>query len=205
MSIQVENNDTYSLYNERIDSNHNVKEAAEDTAKAQDQTENNSAIDIDYEDYQDVVYGREGIADIGEKERTILGDFINNGVDNCCKMECYDPSKEKSLTHEIYCISIYDGKVHVTGGAGYQDKAAAYEKLLNASFGYAYKWSFGGRMINEEQALNKLDDILQYYMKYDQQIYQQDKNDSIANHVGDAFDEWYQSNKPERTRFVGMA
>ncbi len=198
MPIQIESNNTYSVYGQNMDSNSiNIKEVTDEAEKK------SSRIDY-YEEYKEVIYGQKGIINVDENSRKFIEGMMC-ALGKCSEMECTHSKEDLQRAGEIYCITIRDGKVHVGGGQGYEDKAAAYEKLLNASFGYAYRWSWGGRMVSEESALNKLDEILHHYMDYDEKIYQKDNNDSIVNHIGEAFDDWYQNNKPVRMGFTGIA
>jgi len=85
-------------------------------------------------------------------------------------------------------------------GEEYYDKAAAYEKLLNASLISGWK-IWGSEIMNEGQLLNKLSDMLSYYMDIDNQIRQSDGNDSIVNHIGEAFKQWSRENAMRSSRF----
>ena len=53
----------------------------------------------------------------------------------------------------------------------------------------------------EETVISSLEKMLDYYMNYDNKLYEKNSKDSIVDHVGEAFDNWYQSNKPANTHF----
>ena len=148
------------------------------------------------EEYYNVAYDRKSLDDLDEQDRDIVGNMFKN-VTACSEMECFHTVEDMERASEIYAISFYDGRVHVQGGSGYEDKARAYERLLNASLPYISMWSWHGRSVRESQLLEKLDETLHYYMDYDNEIYKKNNKDSIVNHVDDAFSRWYEDNKPK--------
>lgn len=156
------------------------------------------------EDDQYAVYDRKLTGDVEENSQKLLEGLLDS-ADNLEELTCIYGPEDMIDPGEIYAISIYDGKVHVTGGEGYEDKAAAYEKLLNASLRCVWNWSWGGRAVREEQVLNKLVDTLHYYMDVDTKIRKADSNDSIVNHVGEAFEQWRADNRPMNVHFEKRA
>ncbi len=146
------------------------------------------------EDWEDVTYGRKSIDEVDENSQQFMDGLLTS-------VNHMEPFKSELAPGEIYAFSFYDGKVHVTGGEGYEDKAATYEKLLNASLKCTFQWSWNGRVVPEEQVLNKLHDMLQYYMDIDNEIYKADSKDSIVNHAGEAFAQWSNDNRPKNLHF----
>ena len=110
---------------------------------------------------------------------------------------------DESLGREIYAFSIYDGKVHVSGNEGFEYKAAAYEKLINASLNKSWNCLFKGAIVGETELLNTVEGILKYYMDIDNDYRKQNKNDSITNHVNDAFQKWCDDHKQKEIHFEG--
>ena len=159
---------------------------------------------IDEEKYEDhsLVYSRTDITNTETDQATLIQQILA-GMSTAKELEAIPI--DENLPHEIYAISISDGKVHVQGGEGYEDKASAYEKLLNGSLEYYFKWNWNGRVVEEETVLNKLSDMLTYYMDIDNQIWEKDHSDSIVNHVDEAFEQWYTENKPRNQHFIGRA
>lgn len=49
--------------------------------------------------------------------------------------------------------------------------------------------------------LNKLNDMLSYYMEIDNNIRKADSNDSIVNHIGEAFEQWSRDNNIRSNHF----
>lgn len=123
-------------------------------------------------------------------------DKLLEGMNSCKEMELIPI--DKNLPHEIYAFTISDGKVQVQGGEG-------YEKLLNASLTYQFQWKWGSRAMEEETVLNALTDMLKYYSGIDNEIVKNDSSDSIVHHVNEAFDRWYQENKPAHQSFLAKA
>lgn len=175
-----------------------VKEAAAmETACAQQPRETSAPCLAHYlEEYYNVVYDRKSLEDLDEQDRSYVENMFK-GVTACGEMECFHTAEDMERASEIYAISFYDGKVHVQGGHGYEDKARAYEELLNASLPYIGMWSWHGRGVSESRLLEKLDETLHYYMDYDNEIYEKNHKDSIVNHVDDAFSQWYEDHKPK--------
>lgn len=153
------------------------------------------------EEYQCAVYNRETVQDQSFIQESLKEKILGN-LKGATELELIPV--DENLPHEIYAISISEGKVHVQGGKGYEDKASAYEKLLNASMGYALQWHWKGGSMDEETVLSRLTDMLDYYMDYDQKVHEADHSDSIVNHVNDAFDSWFQENRPQGHFRVSM-
>lgn len=149
---------------------------------------------------QNVVYDRKTLAQMCQEDNFLRENMLS-GLTECSKMPCFRTKEDMERASEIYGISVYGGKVHVSGGDGYHDKARAYEKLLNASLGCQFRWSHG-RVANEDAVLRSLTDMFHYYSAYDEKIYQANHKDSIANHVGEAFESWTKEYKPSRTHFA---
>ena len=150
------------------------------------------------EEWCDVVYGKNVITDGDGTDQ----DMIENLIAAMPRAGDDEPIVPLSdiESGEIYAISIQNGKVRVQGGEGYYDKAAAYEKLLNASLKSGWK-IWGGGIWNEGQLLNKLNDMLSYYMEIDNNIRKVDSNDSIVNHIGEAFEQWSRDNDIRSNHF----
>ena len=205
MKIGV-NHTTYAQSNaEYVDNTQNkaIPEIKSNQTETKKQSDSAGTIAIPSEDYENTTYSREEIeSDKSQVEESIKEKFLE-GMNSCKEMELIPI--DENLPHEIYAITISDGKVHVQGGEGYEDKARAYEKLLNASLKYQFQWKWGGRAMDEETVLNSLSDMLKYYSGIDNEIVKNDSSDSIVNHVDEAFDRWYQDNKPARQSFLAKA
>lgn len=109
--------------------------------------------------------------------------------------------KSEICSGEIYAYSIRDGKVHVSGGKGYEHKAQAYERLINSTLNSSWSYLFQGEKVSEMQLLDKIDELFKYYSKLDQDYKKIDKNDSIENHLVDAFDKWKEEHLPVKSHF----
>ena len=112
---------------------------------------------------------------------------------------------DEDLGREIYAFSIYDGKVHVSGNEGFEYKAMTYEKLVNASLNKSWNYLFKGSMVSESKLIDTVDGILKYYMNIDNDYRKKDKNDSITNHVDEAFQKWCDDHKQREIHFDGRA
>ena len=112
---------------------------------------------------------------------------------------------DEDLGREIYAFSIYDGKVHVSGNEGFEYKAMTYEKLVNASLNKSWNCLFKGSMVSESKLIDTVDGILKYYMNIDNAYRKKDKNDSITNHVDEAFQKWCDDHKQREIHFDGRA
>lgn len=112
---------------------------------------------------------------------------------------------DEDLGREIYAFSIYDGKVHVSGNEGFEYKAMTYEKLVNASLNKSWNYLFKGSMVSESKLIDTVDGILKYYMNIDNAYRKKDKNDSITNHVDEAFQKWCDDHKQRENHFDGRA
>lgn len=122
-------------------------------------------------------------------------------VEGLEKITAYD----ESIGKEIYAFSIYDGKVHVSGNEGFENKAMTYERLVNASLNKSWNCLFKGAIVGEEKLLETVDGILKYYMNIDNEYKKSNKNDSITNHVEDAFQKWCDDHKQKEIHFDGRA
>ena len=112
---------------------------------------------------------------------------------------------DENLGREIYAFSIYDGKVHVSGNEGFEYKAMTYEKLVNASLNKSWNYLFKGSMVSESKLIDTVDGILKYYMNIDNDYRKKDRNDSIVNHVDEAFQKWCDDHKQKEFHFNGRA
>lgn len=112
---------------------------------------------------------------------------------------------DEDLCREIYAFSIYDGKVHVSGNEGFEYKAMTYEKLVNASLNKSWNCLFKGSMVSESKLIDTVDGILKYYMNIDNDYRKKDRNDSIVNHVDEAFQKWCDDHKQREIHFDGRA
>ena len=112
---------------------------------------------------------------------------------------------DEDLGREIYAFSIYDGKVHVSGNEGFEYKAMTYEKLVNASLNKSWNCLFKGSMVSESKLIDTVDGILKYYMNIDNDYRKKDRNDSIVNHVDEAFQKWCDDHKQREINFDGRA
>lgn len=112
---------------------------------------------------------------------------------------------DEDLGREIYAFSIYDGKVHVSGNEGFEYKAMTYEKLVNASLNKSWNCLFKGSMVSESKLIDTVDGILKYYMNIDNDYRKKDRNDSIVNHVDEAFQKWCDDHKQKEFHFNGRA
>jgi hypothetical protein len=207
MGIEINGMSAFSYV---VDELENENESQETTEKSvtqsdvQDSTNSKSEFQHYVEDYQDVIYGRKSIDDVDERSQKFI-DGLLNSMTRVEGLECIHGQEDMVDGREIYSFYISDGKVHVQGGEGYEAKAAAYEKLLNASLKSAWKWSWNGRTVREEQVTEKLNEILPYYMDFDTKIQKADKTDSIVNHVGEAFAQWSADNRPKNIYFERRA
>lgn len=109
--------------------------------------------------------------------------------------------EDMAYCNEVYAFSFSDGKIHVSGGEGYEHKAAAYERLVNASLNRSWSTLFGGGMVSENDLINTVDGMLKYYTGIDHEIIKNNKNDSIVNHVNDAFQRWCEEHPISTVRF----
>lgn len=112
---------------------------------------------------------------------------------------------DEDLGREIYAFSIHDGKVHVSGNEGFEYKAMTYEKLVNASLNKSWNCLFKGSMVSESKLIDTVDGILKYYMNIDNDYRKKDRNDSIVNHVDEAFQKWCDDHKQREIHFDGRA
>ena len=151
---------------------------------------------------QTLEYDRNGVTSADASASALLQNILQ-GIDAQKELQMI-PQNEK-IGNEIYAISICGGKVHVQGSDGYEEKARAYEKLLNASLGYQFQWNWKGRAVKEETVLDQLAKIMDDYMEFDNEIWENDHADSIVNHVDEAFERWYTANKPQMHRFLFQA
>ena len=110
---------------------------------------------------------------------------------------------DKDLGREIYAFSIYDGKVHVSGNEGFEYKAMTYEKLVNASLNKSWNCLFKESIVGESKLIDTVEGILKYYMNIDNEYRKKNKDDSITNHVEDAFQKWCYDHKQEEIHFDG--
>lgn len=80
-------------------------------------------------------------------------------------------------------------------------KAQAYERLINTTLNSSWSYLFQGEIVSEMQLLDKIDDLFKYYSKLDQDYKKIDKNDSIENHLVDAFAQWKEEHLPVKSHF----
>jgi len=106
---------------------------------------------------------------------------------------------------EIYATTISNGKITITGSERYQYKAKAYEKLVNASMSRIWSRMPNMSLVGETDVLDQASGLLKYYMTIDNDIRKADRNDSIVNHVEDAFTKWQSEFMPQRYHFEGRA
>jgi hypothetical protein len=206
MSITAIEN--YGCTNEysNIDELEIENESEEIIEKSPNQSDKQDSISSEYEflycedDYQNVIYGKRSVDDVDEKSHKFIEGLLNfmNGVE---ELEFKFEDGDTINSGEIYAIYISDGKVHVQGGSGYEDKAAAYEKLLNASIKCVWSWSRNGRAVKQDRVIEKLTEIFHYYTDFDTKIQKADRKDSIVNHVGEAFAHWSIDNSPKKAHF----
>jgi hypothetical protein len=133
------------------------QETTEKSAKQSDMQDNtNSKSEFQYyvEDYQDVIYGRKSINDVDENSQKFI-DGLLNSMKRVEELECMHGQEDIIDGGEIYSFYISDGKVHVQGGKGYEQKAAAYEELLNASIKRVWNWSWNGRAVKQDIVTEK--------------------------------------------------
>lgn len=139
---------------------------------------------------------------LGMDKKDILANMLEH-MSNAEELEKIRELKGEINPGEIYSFCINNGKVKISGGDGYANKARAYEKLVNASLNSSWNQLFHSSSISENHLMDKIDSILHFYMDVDYAIQKQDRNDSIENHITDAFDKWEKSIQPERMHFNG--
>ena len=110
------------------------------------------------------------------------------------KIEEYNPE----IGREIYSFYIEDGKVNFSGNKGFEEKARAYEKLINASLNKSWFQLFKSNVVGENELHNKIDEIFKFYSNINNEIVKKDKKDSIENHLDEAFQRWCDEHKEER-------
>ena len=156
--------------------------------------------DASNELYQENTYSKRTLLEIDKKD--IFANMLEH-MSNAEELEKIRELKGEINPGEIYSFCINNGKVKISGGDGYANKARAYEKLVNASLNSSWNQLFHSSSISENHLMDKIDSILHFYMDVDYAIQKQDRNDSIENHITDAFDKWEKSIQPERMHFNG--
>ena len=139
---------------------------------------------------------------LGMDKKDILANMLEH-MSNAEKSEKIRELKGEINPAEIYSFRINNGKVEISGGDGFAGKARAYEKLVNASLNSSWNQLFHSSSISENSLIDKINGIFRFYMDEDYSIQKQDRKDSIANHITDAFDKWKKSIQPERMHFNG--
>lgn len=133
-------------------------------------------------------------------------EMLEKMINSMSRAEEHDKIKELkdvAWNGEIYVSTIRNGKVHISGGKGYENKARTYETLVNASLNRSWNCLFRGSMVKETELLDKVSEVLKYYSNIDCEIAKKDKNDSIVNHADEAFQRWCSDFKPKNYHFDG--
>lgn len=151
-------------------------------------------------DLESVTYDKKDF--LPENREELLSKMFKS-MSNISGLEKIRQAVDEKSCYEIYSTRIKDGKLCISGGEGYHHKAKAYEKLVNASMNSIWNRKTNAPLAKETDILNQADDLLKYYMGIDNDIRKADKNDSIANHIDDAFLKWQSENQPKRHHFDG--
>lgn len=196
-SIVAQNNSA-NYYDYSVDNVTEKNESNDNNEIANKSVDNVSIANEQDEKYQTATYNKRTLLGMNKQD---IFDKMLQGLSDVEELSKIRKLENEINPGEIYSFSIYDGKVHVGGGNEFRDKAAAYEKLVNASLHSSWKDLFGTKIVYEKDLMNKVEQVLRFYQDADYSYVKKDKKDSIVNHVEEAFMEWQKTIKPETKRF----